>query len=187
MGAAPGRLTMGEVTIRSARVDDAPAIAQVHWNSWVATYSTVFPQKSFDDYSLAKREVLWAREAGLNADVARRSQLLVALQGSAVTGFAHVGPYRVQAADAPDAAEEGELRALYLDPALQRRGIGRALWLASASRLRASGFTAMRLWCIAGNTAEAFYSAMGAQKVGSASFDAHGVQLHENCYRFEPL
>ena len=85
------------------------------------------------------------------------------------------------------AAEEGELRALYLDPLLQRRGIGRALWSASARQLRASGFSAMRLWCIAGNSAEAFYSAMGAQKVGSATFDAHGVQLHENCYRFELL
>ncbi len=178
---------MPDVTVRSATVHDAPAVAQVHWDSWVATYRTVFPQQSFDDYPLAKRERLWAHEAGLNADPARRSQLLVAVQGGAVAGFAHVGPYRVQAADAPDAAGEGELRALYLAPALQRHGIGRLLWAASAAQLRSMGFTALRLWCIAGNSAESFYLAMGAQPIASATFDAHGVQLHENCYRVQPL
>lgn len=173
--------------VRSATVADASAIARVHWDSWVATYSAVFPQKSFDDYPLAKRARLWSREAALNADNARRSQLLVAVQGDDIVGFAHVGPYRVQASDVAAAADDGELRALYLAPALQRRGIGRLLWAASAAQLRSVGFTALRLWCIAGNQAEAFYLAMGAVPVGSASFDAHGVQLHENCYRFEPL
>jgi GNAT superfamily N-acetyltransferase len=178
---------MHEITVRSATVDDAPAIAQVHWDSWVATYSGVFPQMSFDEYSLAERERVWASEAGLNADGARRSQLLVAERGDAVVGFAHVGPYRLQASDVDAAADDGELRALYLAPALQRHGIGRLLWAASVAQLRSAGFGALRLWCIAGNAAESFYLAMGAQRIGSATFDAHGVQLHENCYRFGPL
>ena len=178
---------MRDLSVRSATVDDAPAIAQVHWDSWAVTYSGVFPQQSFDEYPLAARAQMWAREAGLNADATRRSQLLVAVQDDAVAGFAHVGPYRVQVDDAPAAAADGELRALYLDPARQRQGVGRVLWTASVAHLRSLGFTAMRLWCLAGNTAESFYRAMGARQVGSAAFDAHGVALREHCYRIEPL
>jgi GNAT superfamily N-acetyltransferase len=177
--------TMDGLSVRSATVEDSPAIARVHWNSWVATYRGVFPQRSFDEFPLANRERLWGREAGLNADPAQRSQLIVALLDGRVAGFAHVGPYRVQAADTPGAADDGELRALYLDPGLQRRGIGSRLWLASVHTLRSTGFAALRLWCIAGNEAEAFYRAMGARKIGSADFDAHGLPLRENCYRAE--
>jgi GNAT superfamily N-acetyltransferase len=174
---------MSLANVRSATVADAPQVARIHWDSWVATYRDVFPQQSFDEFPLAKRERLWADEAAYNADAARRTQLLVAQLGTELAGFAHVGPYRVQAADAPQAAEDGELRALYLAPDLQRRGLGRLLWLASLRHLKSVGFAALRLWCIAGNPAEAFYRAMGAQQVASASFDAHGVQVREHCYR----
>ena len=78
---------------------------------------------------------------------------------------------------------DGELFAIYLDPALQRKGIGRALWQASSAWLQSAGFEAFRLWCIDGNAAEAFYRAMGAQCVAHRNFDAHGGQLGENCYR----
>jgi hypothetical protein len=43
----------------------------------------------------------------------------------------------------------------------------------------------MRLWCIEGNPAAAFYLAMGARPTGSAGFDAHGVPLRENGFRFD--
>ncbi len=178
---------MDAVSVRSACVEDARAIARLHWDSWVAAYGSVFPRQSFDEFPVAQRERLWAHEAGLNAEAARRSQLLVAVQGERAAGFAHVGPYRLQPAVAPQAVQDGELRALYLDPGLQRRGIGRLLWIASVRQLRATAFTALRLWVIAGNEAEAFYRAMGAQLIGSAAFDAHGVPLHEHCYRVEPL
>ncbi len=169
--------------VRPATVDEAPAIARIHWDSWVATYTGVFPQQAFVEFSLDKRERMWAREAALNADATRRSQVLVALHGERLLGFASVGPYRVQSFDDPASTADGELRAIYLDPALQRRGIGRLLWAAAAERLRALGFAALRLWVIAGNPAESFYRAMGAQPVGSSTFDSHGVSLREDCYR----
>lgn len=178
---------MNGVSVRSATPDDAPAIARVHWDSWLATYRDVFPSQSFDDFPLAERERLWQREAGLNADPSRRCRLLVAVRADAVAGFAHVGPYRVQPHDLPDSGEDGELRAIYLAPALQRCGIGSALWAAARQTLREAGFGALRLWCIAGNPAEAFYVAVGAQPIGSASFDAHGRTLRETCFRLEPL
>lgn len=169
--------------IRSAAAGDAPRVAQIHWQSWLATYRGVFPQQMFDEFPLAQREALWAREAARHTDPVQRRQLLVAESGDRIAGFASVGPYRVQTLDEPDTALDGELFAIYLDPPLQRTGIGRALWGASIAWLRAAGFDALRLWCIAGNPAEAFYVSMGAQRVGQKRFDAHGTPLQENCYR----
>ncbi len=174
---------MDGVHVRSATVKDAPAIARIHWDSWVATYGVIFPKQMFDEFPLARREELWAREAAQHSDPATRRQVLVAEVGDQVAGFASVGPYRIQASDPPAAALDAELFAIYLDPAQQRRGIGRALWRASASWLHAAGFDALRLWCVAGNEAETFYRAMGAEQVGTKPLDAHGTPLHENCYR----
>jgi GNAT superfamily N-acetyltransferase len=171
------------VVVRPATVAEAPAIARIHWDSWVATYAGVFPQQAFDEFSLARRERLWAQEAALNADATQRRLVLAALHGARVLGFASVGPYRVQSFDEPESAEDGELRALYLDPTVQRHGVGRLLWTAAAQRLRAMGFAALRLWVIGGNPAVAFYCAMGARPVCSSTFDTHGVSLREDCYR----
>lgn len=174
---------MQGVRIRPATVPDAPTIARIHWDSWVATYGSVFAQAMFDEFPLAQREKLWSGEAARHDDPTLRRRLLVAELGGRLAGFASVGPYRVQGSDDPAAAQDGELFAIYLDPALQRKGIGRALWQASRAALRTAGFEAFRLWCVAGNPAEAFYRAMDAQCVARRSFDAHGRQLGENCYR----
>ncbi|MEO8124517.1 MAG: GNAT family N-acetyltransferase [Burkholderiales bacterium] len=174
---------MAGVRIRSARVGDAPAIARIHWDSWVATYTGVFPQAVFDDFSFAQREKLWTHETARHADASLRRQVLVAELEGCIAGFASVGPYRVQESDDPAAALDGELFAIYLDPPLQRKGVGRALWGASNAWLHGAGFVALRLWCVDGNEAEAFYRAMGAQCVARKSFDAHGSLLYESCYR----
>lgn len=169
--------------VRLATPADADAIAQVHWDSWVATYTGVFAQASFDAFPLGTRRETWRREAA-QSDPTRR--LFVAVQGSEVLGFASLGPYRVQTHEAPGTgAGEAELRALYLRPGQQRRGIGRALWAAVLDAARAMGHPALRLWVIAGNPAEQFYSAMGARPVAETCFDAHGRPIRECCRRVE--
>lgn len=168
--------------VRPAVSADADAIAQVHWDSWVATYTGVFPQASFDAYPLGTRREVWRAEA---AGITGR-RLFVAVQGPEVLGFANQGPYRVQPHEPPgQGAGEAELMALYLRPGHQRRGIGRALWAAVCDESRAQGYAALRLWVIQGNPAERFYAAMGALPVGAHTFDAHGTPVREICCRLE--
>jgi GNAT superfamily N-acetyltransferase len=168
--------------VRLALPEDADAIAQVHWDSWVATYTGVFPQASFDAYPLGTRREVWRREAAGLTD----RRLFVAASGAEVLGFANEGPYRRQSHEAPgQGAGEAELMALYLRPGQQRRGIGRALWQAVLDRARADGHPALRLWVIAGNPAERFYAAMGALPIGEHVFDAHGTPVREICCRIE--
>ena len=169
--------------VRLATPADADAIAQVHWDSWVATYTGVFPQASFDAFPLGTRRETWRRETA-QSDPARR--LFVAVQQAEVLGFASLGPYRAQAHEAAGTgAGEGELWALYLRPGHQRRGIGRGLWSAVTAAAREIGYPALRLWVIAGNPAEHFYAAMGAVPVAGNVFDAHGTPVQERCCRVE--
>ena len=169
--------------MRPATPADADAIARVHWDSWVATYTGVFPQASFDAYPLGTRRETWHAEASRQQPGRR---LFVAVQGPDVLGFANLGPYRTQPHEAPGSGHgEGELWALYLRPGHQRRGIGRALWATVVDAARTAGYPALRLWVIAGNAAEHFYAAMGAMPIAENVFDAQGMPIREVCRRIE--
>lgn len=169
--------------IRTASEPDARAIARIHWDSWVSTYTGVFPQASFDEFPLERREALWSDMArAARDDPAARRRLLIADAGGDVQGFACVGPWRANGG-MPEENDVGELWALYVRPDRMRCGVGAALWGGATAWLREKGFREMRLWVIAGNAAVAFYLRQGASKLGSSTFNAHGVEIDEHCYR----
>ncbi|MFZ5544012.1 MAG: GNAT family N-acetyltransferase [Pseudomonadota bacterium] len=169
--------------VRPATAADVAQIAQLHWDSWVATYTGVFPQAAFDEYSVQARERTWGDMVQAMAQPQNRQQLLVATRDDAVLGFAAFGPFRPAGGIEP-APADSELWALYLQPALQRSGIGRALWREGCRWLRLNGFDNLRLWVIEGNErAMAFYRAMGAQPASTNEFETHGKRLAEVCFR----
>lgn len=174
---------------------DAAALAQVHWDSWVATYSGVFAQATFDEMPIAARERTWREAARLMADEPQaRTQVWLAEQSPRVLGLASFGPFRITgdgqggAGDARSTSrlshDIGELYAIYLAPDALRQGIGRAMFRTGAQWLREQGFAEMRLWVLAGNSAVAFYRAMGGEHCDASTFTAHGVTIDEHCYRY---
>ncbi len=189
-----------EVSLRPARPDDAPALAQVHWDSWVAAYRDVLPQASFDELPLARRERTWRRAAErMQLEPAARTGLTLAESAGRVLGFASRGPLRITGNGTGDGGAGdggvtprtddviGELYAIYLAPDAFRRGIGRALFEDSRAALREAGFASMRLWVLAPNRAAiAFYEAMGGTRHESSTFTTHGVTIEEYCYHCEP-
>jgi len=171
--------------IRPAEPDDAPTLAQIHWDSWVATYSGIFPPATFAGFPLAAREALWRSTAQVAALApAQRQQLLLAESASAgVLGFACVGPLRPSGALAA-APERGEVWALYLRPDALRQGTGRALWRSACDWLHGAGFSEAFVWVLAANTgALAFYRAQGGELFDTRVFDADGVAVDECCFR----
>ena len=73
--------------VRRARLEDAPAIADVHVRTWQAAYEHVFGAERLATLDTAQREQRWRRalEAGDQAG-------FVAEQGGVVVGWATVGP-----------------------------------------------------------------------------------------------
>ena len=175
-----------ELQVRRATQADVPGVAQVHVQSWQATYPGILPAAEIERHTLARRVAIWTR--ALSAPAAGTA-MLVAVRENEVLGFASTGPFRVEK---PQAAEpcsdegraDGELNALYLLPSVQRQGIGRCLFDAAAQNLRQAGFGAMRCWVLHGNPAVAFYEHVGGVLTASKSFAVAGATVVEHCYRF---
>ena len=121
--------------IRAARVADAAAVAALHRRARR-------PWAAFTDAWEPPGVTVWAeRLAGDEAET-------VVFDDGEVRGFLSI------AGD--------EVRALYVDPPSQRRGVGAALLAHAAAERRAAGDGSLVLWVFAANErARAFYAARG--------------------------
>jgi ribosomal protein S18 acetylase RimI-like enzyme len=140
------------MSVRRATVDDAEAIERVRVETWRATYRGLLPDGLIDQ---------------LQPNVERRRERLrslppselnlVAVEGSAVVGYAFAGPER-----AHDPDYSGEVYAIYVLPAIQGRGHGRALVRECARELAARGMTSLLIWVLRENqNGRGFYERMG--------------------------
>ena len=174
--------------MRCATLTDAAGIAQVHVQSWRATYPGILPAAEIERHTLARRAGMWTRVLQVPAP-----GLFVAVAADeagvdGVRGFASTGAFRVEPTGGVGQGEgqgDGELNALYVLPGAQRQGMGRRLFDAGANALREAGFHAMRCWVLQGNPAIAFYERLGGARVASKTFMVDGVAVEEHCYRFK--
>jgi GNAT superfamily N-acetyltransferase len=136
--------------LRPAEPADALAVARVHVRSWQAGYRTLLP----DEYLNRLRPEDRAPRYTFGSTDLSQPATIVAAEGEAIHGFATTAP----ACD-PDAADCGELCALYVDPDWWGRGVGAALVAAARARLLGLGFRDAIAWVLAGNArAERFYT-----------------------------
>lgn len=163
--------------ITPAQVDDAEGIATVHVRSWQTAYAGIVAPVFLEGLSIERRASGWRDSLRQQA-----SQTFVARQGGQVAGFVSIGPWR----DAPDAADHGEIWALYLAPAAWGSGLGQALMDTALRELRAQGRTTVSLWVLTRNArAIRFYQAAGFHPVAGSekSFDLGGAPVDEVCLR----
>lgn len=139
--------------LRPAAPDDAIAVAHVHVRAWQVAYRGVMPEA----YLSGLRPEDRAQRYDFASLDPARPRTLVAVEADTVLGFATVSPARDE-----DAAGQGELCALYVEPDCWGRGIGRALTSAARRQLHDLGFRKAVLWVVAGNArAEQFYRTDG--------------------------
>ena len=186
-----------ELRVRRATEADAAGIAQVHVQSWHATYPGILPETEIERHTLVRRAGLWARALqapahGVFVAVAADETGAGEAGAAKVHGFASTGSFRTDLAGADgqgegagEGAGEGELNALYLLPTAQRQGTGRRLFDAGVHALHEAGFVAMRCWVLQGNPAIAFYERLGGVRLASKTFTVDGVTVEEHCYRFD--
>ena len=139
--------------VRPAVPDDAMPVARVHVRAWQVAYRGLMP----DDFLHGMRPEDRAQRYDFTGLDPARPRTLVAIEADTVLGFATVSPARDE-----DAAGQGELCALYVEPDCWGRGIGQALASAARGDLYRLGFRKAVLWVVAGNArAEQFYRADG--------------------------
>lgn len=166
------------VTVRLANSGDADAIGRVQVETWHAAYEGLMPDEAIAGFDVERRQQMW-RE-GLAREPQPGSATLVAELDGEVVGFASVGRSRDE-----ETENEGELYAIYLQPACWNRGIGRALIERAEESMRASGFERALLWVLEGNArGERFYRAAGWTADGtSKEDDFQGATVIEVRYR----
>jgi ribosomal protein S18 acetylase RimI-like enzyme len=150
---------MSELSIRSANLDDAQAIADFHVKVWRHTYRDLAPAESYAVLDETYRGKSWTRKL---ASPEPGQLVLIAEIAGKIVGIGAAG-----AASDPIFAGRGEIKFLYIDPDFQRRGIGRALLTRLATHLQDLQFPGAGLSVVKGNDqALAFYTALHGRLAG---------------------
>lgn len=166
-------------TIRSATVEDVPALAELHVRSWQWAYRGLIPDEYLDGMSATLEQRIEQRRTQL-ASLPPETRWWVAEQHSRIVGFAITGLSRDQ--DVPP--ETVEVYAIYLAQDAAGQGIGRTLFAHAVSDLCQRGFERAILWVLTGNQrARRFYEAAGWTPDGTSKTDERpGTLLHEVRY-----
>lgn len=140
----------GTLVIRPATPADRAGFLDAALRSWRDAYAELLPRAQVE-----------AAPAMLERAFEKRgAELVVAVLDGVVVGFYSLGP-------ADDPEQRDYLWHVYVDPRVQRRGVGRALTEAALAEIASRGATRAWLDVLAGNTkARAFYRALGWEEVG---------------------
>jgi GNAT superfamily N-acetyltransferase len=139
------------ISIRSAEVGDAPALAEIKVASWKRSYLDLVPEVYLAQ--MYESEYIQRYQTMLED---RDHTIIVAEHDGRAVGFVQYGASRDM--DCPLAAE---LYALYLNPAYIRQGIGSQLMEVAMDELASTHSEAL-LWLFADNMgALAFYNQQG--------------------------
>jgi ribosomal protein S18 acetylase RimI-like enzyme len=175
---------------------DCDAVARIRIGGWRTAYRGIVPDSYLDALDVDRdadrhraRLARLAQEAGSGVAQETGSGLaqetgsgldLVAEQDGRVVGWGCHGPYR----DGEHRTADAELYALYVDPALRGRGIGRALLDTSVRACAAAGHPRMLLWVLKENVpARRFYERAGFRADGAQEpFETDGVAVPEVRY-----
>lgn len=168
--------------IAPATPEDALAIATVHIRSWQVAYAHILAAEYLSSLSVEGRAERWQ---GILATKPPRSDTLVARHEDEIAGFVSYGKCR----DDTATANQGEIRALYVSPAVWGQGFGRALLDEAVRRLGLLGLSRASLWVLARNRRGAqFYESCGFQKVVGSErfFELGGREVEEVAYLLPP-
>jgi ribosomal protein S18 acetylase RimI-like enzyme len=172
---------MSTVVVRPADESDAAAIARVEIAAWRTAYRGIVPDPVLDGLDLEHEAATWRERLRDQAVVEVSVADVVEPPASPrLVGYVTEGPAR-----GDDVAGLGEVWAIYVDPAAQRRGVGLALLDAAVRSLAARGYDEAMLWVFEANAAaRAFYERLGWTPDGAAKpFAIGGAAPVELRYR----
>ena len=159
------------VTVRTAKQEDAEAIGSIHVACWHETYTGIISQGYLDQLDPEKRQEMWL-------DAIKRGQtIFVAEAANRIVGFANGGKNRESTIDA-----SGVLYAIYLLADYQKQGIGKQLFRAVEEDLSAQNLTPFITWVLEKNPACGFYKKVGGEIVADQLEEIGGVNFKEIAY-----
>jgi ribosomal protein S18 acetylase RimI-like enzyme len=155
-------------TVRQALPDDAEAIVDIQVRGWQWAYDGLVPADHLAGLDAARPGRVERFRRYLTEGPVRT--LVVLDPGDRVIGFANCGGYRIGQDDSRPVEGEGEVYAIYVDPAVAGTGAGRAIMDAAVARLTGQGLRPIHLWVLEDNArARRFYERYGFALAGDRS------------------
>ncbi|PWU19698.1 MAG: hypothetical protein C5B49_05370 [Bdellovibrio sp.] len=142
-----------EISIKPARVEDAPELVRVHFNSVHSTGAQFYSKEICQEWSPVPSQQ--RTKALIQAISSGKEIMFVAWVNSEVAGFASIVP------------AEFELRAVYVDPKFGRHGVGRMLLHRVEIEARNRGLAKLQMH--ASLSAEGFYKTQGYKEIARIS------------------
>lgn len=164
------------VTIRTATVADASAIAHVHVSSWRSTYTGLVADSYLASLDPIARTEQWQQWLTLDLPI------LVAEDAGSLVGFAGGGALRE-----PLPGFDAELFAIYLLASAQHQGTGTLLLRSLAARLVTRGHTALLAWVLSVNSSRHFYGHTGAHLVSAKQIEIDGIAYPVQAFGWSSL
>lgn len=160
--------------LRSGIPEDAEAIESIRVAAWKTAYSRFMPERFLSELDARKSVESLARRLSLSD---KDFSITVAEHNEEVVGFCIVGKPRFETN-----SNVIELWALNVHPNFWRKSYGAKMTAHVLSSAKRSGFDAIELWCIKGNTpAESAYMQAGFLNTGRerTSSTLTGNPIHE--------
>lgn len=170
----PPALPDQRTAIRRAGPRDSLNMAKVHVASWRAAYEGQIAKTYLEGLTVAAFDRHWRHI------FAARGWGFVATVDERIVGVASGGRAR-----RPGLAQ-GEIYVLYLLPAFQGLGLGRALFDACHFELARRGHDDCLVWVLSTNTrAHGFYERLGGRRVAEGNLVLGGERLRETAYYWD--
>ena len=180
MGSAGG--LSNAPAIRLATVADGDRIGEIHVAAWHETYTGLLTAARLAELDARQRAAMW--QGAIAKGTARG--VYVAEDRGAMIGFGACGHQRAPSIGAMGFS--GEVTALYVLRAGQRRGAGRLLMRALARRLIAEGERGLALWVLRDNVpARRFYERLAGEVIASRGDDSRSGDDAEVAYGWRDL
>ncbi|OYY89277.1 MAG: hypothetical protein B7Y45_12995 [Sphingomonas sp. 28-66-16] len=178
---APGGLSARPV-IRLATVADSVPLGAIHVAAWREAYAGLLPASRLAALDARERAAMW--QGAIASGTARG--VYVAEDRGVMIGFGACGHQRTPSLIG--LGFSGEVTALYVLRAGQRRGAGRLLMRAMARRLIAEGERSLGLWVLRDNLpARRFYERLEGVVIASRGDWAATGEEAETAYGWRDL
>ena len=165
------------IRIRSATAEDAAALARIYVETWRDTYAGILPDAMLQGMSDVRHAAAWRHELAADGDAG--STLVAEDQRHGLVGLATVGRARHSSRAFVDG---GEIYRLYVEPASQGQGFGKALLATSFDWLGRRGHAAAIVWVVARNPSRFFYEAQGGKRLGTRTEKLGATPVDEVAY-----
>lgn len=166
------------IIYRRAIVEDAPALARVHVESWRKSFAGIAPQEFLDKMSVETREQRF-REA---FSTPGHKMFVAEDTNRGIIGFADFGP-----PGNSSSPFEAALYAIYLLQDYQRQGIGENLFRLCQREMIADGFNSMYLDALEASPYKKFYEKMGGRIIGKGNHFLADVEYKTVIYGWDKL